>query len=332
MPRKSLAILLSTILPLAACSHAVAQTRPQPVDLAVSVRAKVADADRIAGDDLLLRAMRNYHCYYVDPVPAPFRPSVMDTTDFLFGTKILDNVYYLGYLNLAVYAIQTSDGLVLIDAGGSEAHARQILAWMNKAGFAPGDLKYVIVTHEHFDHYAGAPLLKAETGAKIIAGAAAPFGERALPEALRPLAVSVASRTTLKVGTSEFVLLPTPGHTKGTISVFAPVRVGAQQYMASFWGGKGMRPNAANVREMLASLGVFAAESEALKVQVPLNTHSWGDATVPRAIDMVLVPSRPNPFVMTPEQATGNLSILERCTAAYLDAVEAGAIRQGTRD
>lgn len=334
MTKKSWAAGTAALLSFALAANVSGQTKSAAMPLPESARAKIAEADQLAGDDMLLHAMRNYHCYYVDPMPAPFRPSVMDTTDFLFGTRILDNVYYLGYLNLAAYAIRTPDGLVLVDAGGSEAHGRAILEWMEKAGFAPGDLKYIIVTHEHFDHFAGAPYLKAQTGAKIVASADAPFGDGklALPDSLKPLDVVVKGRMTLKLGKIEFVLLPTPGHTKGTISVFAPVEVGGVRHMASFWGGKGMRPNADSIREMIRSLAVFTAESEKLKVDVPLNTHSWGDATIPRIIDEILVPSRPNPFVLTEDQSRRNLQILERCTSAYLDAIEAGAITKGLRD
>lgn len=334
MTKKSLIAGTVAFLSFALAASASGQTKPVATPLPETALAKIADADRIAGDDMLLRAMRNYHCYYVDPVPAPFRPSVMETTDFLFGTKILDNVYYLGYLNLAAYAIRTSEGLVLVDAGGSEAHGRAILDWMTKAGFEPGDLKYIIVTHEHFDHFAGAPLLKAATGAKIVAGADAPFGDGKLsfPESMRPLDVAVKGRMTLKLGKTDIVLLPTPGHTKGTISVFAPVEANGRRHMASFWGGKGMRPNAASIREMIHSLATFTAESEKLKVDVPLNTHSWGDATIPRIIDEILVPSRSNPFVLSEDQSRRNLQILERCTSAYLDAVESSAITKGLRD
>lgn len=328
MSRNILLAACALTLGFAPMGDAHAQRGQERTALPDSARAMVAEADRIAGDDLLLRAMRNYHCYYVDPAPAPFRPSVMDTTDFLFGAQIFDNVYYLGYLNLAAYAVRTSEGLVLVDGGGSEAHGRQILEWMESEGFAPSDLKWIIITHEHFDHFGGAPVMKEATGAKIIAGANAPFGDGrlSLPESLNPLDLSVTERTVLTVGDTDIVLLPTPGHTPGTLSVFAPVEADGQRHMASFWGGKGMRPNVEALREMVRSLALFTEESERLQVDVPLNTHSWGDATISRIIDMVLVPDRPNPFVMSEEQSRANLQILERCTSAYLDAVEAGAI------
>lgn len=286
------------------------------------IQAQLDEADVIVGDDRKLRILRNYHCYYVDPAPAAFRPSVMDETDFLFGTPILDNVTYLGYLNLAVYAIKTSEGLVLIDAGGTREQGERILTWLNDAGYAPSDLKWIILTHEHGDHVAGAEVLRAATEAQIFAGAAALDADHGgIPEALQPVDVVIDAREARTLGDTEFVFLPTPGHTPGTLSVFAPVLVDGDRRMASFWGGKGMRPNVANLRQMLESVKIFADESEALGVSVPLNTHSWGDGTISRLIEKMLAPSLPNPFVLSAQQNHANQELLRLCTAAYLDTV-----------
>tara|TARA_A100001391_G_scaffold45999_1_gene27012 strand:- start:247 stop:1236 length:990 start_codon:yes stop_codon:yes gene_type:complete len=286
------------------------------------IQAQLDEADAIVGDDRKLRILRNYHCYYVDPALAAFRPSVMDETDFLFGTPILDNVIYLGYLNLAVYAIKTSEGLVLIDAGGTREQGERILTWLDDAGYAPSDLKWIILTHEHGDHVAGAEVLRAATGAQIFAGAAALDADHGgIPEALQPVDVVIDAREARTLGDTEFVFLPTPGHTPGTLSIFAPVVVDGERRMASFWGGKGMRPNVANLRQMLESVKIFADESEALGVSVPLSTHSWGDGTISRLIEKMLAPSLPNPFVLSAQQNHANQELLRLCTSAYLDAV-----------
>lgn len=299
---------------VAAPGTAAAQTN----DVQPAVRHFLEQADAVAGNDPMLRILRNYHCYYVDPVPAPFRPGVMDETDFLFGTPILDNVTYLGYLNLAVFAVETSAGLVLIDAGGTQQQGERILVWLDKAGFERSDLKWIILTHEHGDHIAGAQVLQEATGAGIIASAAA---EEAAGSRLPPVDLAVNGRSVLTVGDSEFVLLPTPGHSPGTLSVFAPVHVDGDNRVASFWGGKGMRPNVDNLRQMLESVEVFATESETLGVAVPLNTHGWGDGTISRLIEKVLAPEVPNPFVLTPAQNEANLELLQLCTTAYLEHV-----------
>jgi|GEM_PF-844065 len=301
-------------------SAALGQERTLPS----AVSAMLAQADQIRGDDPLLHILRNYHCYYVDPAPAPFRPSVMDETAFLFGTPILDNVTYLGYLNLAVFAIETSDGIVLVDAGGTPPQGERILAWLDEAGHTRSDVKWIILTHEHGDHVAGAEVLAQATGARIAAGASALNSEAgSVPASLQPVDLLVEGRTVLRVGESDFVLLPTPGHSPGTLSLFAPVTVDGQHHIASFWGGKGMRPNVANLRTMLQSVDLFAEASRELGADVPLNTHSWGDGTISRLINKILAPELPNPFVLTEEQNAANLELLQLCTAAYLGKVEA---------
>ncbi|MCJ1961408.1 MBL fold metallo-hydrolase [Novosphingobium mangrovi (ex Hu et al. 2023)] len=315
--------LLALALALAGSSEGSAEAvQETPRTLPETVRARLAEVDAIAGTDPLLRALRNYHCYYVDPVAAPFRPSVMDETDFLYGTPVLDDVYYLGYLNLAVYAIRTSEGLVLVDGGGTAAQGQRILDWMASAGFAPSDLRWIILTHEHADHIAGAQVLRAATGARI-AVSAAMLTNGQMPDGLGTPDLAVSARQELQVGTRQLVLLPTPGHTPGTLSLFAPVHAEGQAHMAAFWGGKGMRPSPENLRTMLASLDAFRAEAERLGADVPLNTHGWGDATISRLVDSILAPGLPNRFVLSPARNAANLEMLRLCTEAYLDKVVA---------
>ena len=56
--------------------------------------------------------------------------------------------------------MKTSDGIILIDAlnNGQEA-ATLIEGGMRKLGLNPADIKYIIVTHAHGDHYGGVDYL-----------------------------------------------------------------------------------------------------------------------------------------------------------------------------
>lgn len=67
-----------------------------------------------------------------------------------------------------VYAITDPDGLTIIDAGMARA-ADRILAQLATAGYQPGDVKRILVTHAHPDHVGGLPALQARTGAAVIA-------------------------------------------------------------------------------------------------------------------------------------------------------------------
>jgi glyoxylase-like metal-dependent hydrolase (beta-lactamase superfamily II) len=80
--------------------------------------------------------------------------------------KIFDNVYYVGLHNVSSYLVVTSAGLVLIDATNPET-ADVVLDCIRKAGFNPADIKYILVTHAHADHFGGAPRVQRESGAPI---------------------------------------------------------------------------------------------------------------------------------------------------------------------
>ncbi|GAA0920812.1 MBL fold metallo-hydrolase [Nonomuraea longicatena] len=67
-----------------------------------------------------------------------------------------------------VYALEVPDGVVLIDAGWNTDEAYQALVdGLAVAGFAPSDVKAVLVTHIHPDHYGLAGRVREATGAWI---------------------------------------------------------------------------------------------------------------------------------------------------------------------
>ncbi len=79
-------------------------------------------------------------------------------------------VYYVGSKGLAVYLIQTIDGLILLD-GGMPDQGEQMLASVRKLGFDPKDIKILLNSHAHMDHSGGLAAIKRQTGAKLIASA-----------------------------------------------------------------------------------------------------------------------------------------------------------------
>jgi glyoxylase-like metal-dependent hydrolase (beta-lactamase superfamily II) len=71
-----------------------------------------------------------------------------------------------------VYAIESGDGLVLIDSGWALAEARAELAQALKSlGHGLADVRSFLVTHVHRDHYTQAVVLRREFGSRICLGA-----------------------------------------------------------------------------------------------------------------------------------------------------------------
>ena len=70
-----------------------------------------------------------------------------------------DNIQSVGVCWVSAWAIRTSDGVVLIDTL-HEPHVDRLVANLGKAGINLADIKYVLMTHGHFDHVGGAAKLK----------------------------------------------------------------------------------------------------------------------------------------------------------------------------
>ncbi len=70
-----------------------------------------------------------------------------------------------------VYAIQSEDGITLVDAGWSRPAAWEALAaGLRMVGAEPGDVRSVLVTHMHRDHFGQASALRQASGAAVVLG------------------------------------------------------------------------------------------------------------------------------------------------------------------
>lgn len=67
-----------------------------------------------------------------------------------------------------VYAFELPDGVAIVDAGWDSEDAWQALvAGLRVVGFEPGDVRAVLITHMHPDHFGLAGRVRAESGAWI---------------------------------------------------------------------------------------------------------------------------------------------------------------------
>ncbi|GAB6988524.1 MBL fold metallo-hydrolase [Paenibacillus pini] len=117
-----------------------------------------------------------------------------------------------------------SDGEgVIIDPGSS---FDKIWPVVEKSG---AKIKYIFITHGHFDHMGSMEELKAATGASIVLHSQ---DEPALSQSVlngsflfsqirtfRPIDITVGGGETFKVGGYEYEIVHTPGHTIGSICI-----------------------------------------------------------------------------------------------------------------
>lgn len=144
--------------------------------------------------------------------------------------QIFGNVWYVGTCNVTVLLLTSPKGHVLVDSA-TETAAPQILANIRAAGFDPKDVRWIVSSHEHFDHVGGLAFLKRATGAKVMARdeAAAIFRSGKVSPAdpqvqeipgftpVKPDRVMKAGQI-LRAGPLRLTMLATPGHTEGSTS------------------------------------------------------------------------------------------------------------------
>ena len=141
------------------------------------------------------------------------------------------HTWYVGTCGITVVLIETKAGLVLIDGGPANA-APLVLASIRALGFDPRQVKWILSTHEHFDHSGAIAALQAATGARLAVG---PFAAQALrtgkPSAddpqladlTTPVAPARMDRVlrnggALVLGGTHFTAHATPAHSPGSTS------------------------------------------------------------------------------------------------------------------
>lgn len=181
--------------------------------------------------------------------PWPGRsPSLPPEAQQQAGFRIFDNVYYVGLKRVSSYLITTSEGLVLIDAAFAQT-TDFVLDNVRSMGFDPGDIKYILITHSHADHYGGAARIQALTGARVgMSLEDWEVVERSQSGAQTPPRGPILQRDlilkdgdTLKIGETVLKFYVTPGHTPGATSIEFQANSGGKSYRGLSPGGLGVQ-------------------------------------------------------------------------------------------
>jgi hydroxyacylglutathione hydrolase len=163
------------------------------------------------------------------------------------------------FLDPNVYLLSGGEELALVDAGAGWGEDR-ILDNVRSLGYEPERIKHIFLTHAHADHAGGAASLAERLGAQVYLSelereALATADEEALglsiarrngfyPEdyRLHPCKVDVTLRgdERLRCGDLELVVIPTPGHSTGSVCFLVDTGEGAALFAGDtvFAGGR----------------------------------------------------------------------------------------------
>ena len=241
-----------------------------------------------------------------------YRGSLRNNEEYqkLPAIEVFDNLYYVGPGYVSVWLIPTSDGLILIDTA-QEPYVDHVIENIRQAGFDPEDIRYILISHGHLDHYGGAGKIQELSGARIAAlaedwemieedraeGASNPN---------RPLGMAferdmvLQDGETLTLGDTSLKIHHLPGHTAGSPSFEFTVYDDGTPHDAFFFGGPGQRGTG---EDFLESLNYIMANLQ--DVDVAVHVHSWlstfpypGGSVFERALRLSYrQPGDPHPFV-----------------------------------
>ncbi|MBQ2957539.1 MAG: MBL fold metallo-hydrolase [Clostridia bacterium] len=179
---------------------------------------------------------------------APHRtPWAYETEPF----EMVQGVYYVGNKSVSSHLFDTGEGLLLLDTTYGET-AYLLLNSIRKLGFDPMDIRWIVHTHAHIDHFGATRMLTEMTGCTTYMPAAdLPFmksadwtycetlGIRYEPpyDAYFETDVPVHPGDVFRFGNITMTAYAAPGHTPGTMAYVFELPSGLR---AAMHGGTGL--------------------------------------------------------------------------------------------
>lgn len=254
--------------------------------------------------------------------------------------KVFDNLYHVGPGNVSAWLVPTTDGLILIDTA-QEPFVDHILNSIRNVGFDPKDIKYILLTQGHLDHFGGAARIRDLSGARVAAAEGDwvlmdEYARRPLPKD-PPFHRTVERDIVLKegdvvtLGSTSLKVTLLPGHTPGGASFEFTVYDKGTPHKAFLFGGPEPRGGVEGARDFQASVKRLASIPG---VEAGILVHSWlamstypNGGTFERAAQLQLRRGAgPNPFV-DPASWKAWMTHLQAVAAKFLadETAKAGA-------
>ena len=164
--------------------------------------------------------------------------------------RIADGLYYVGDKKVCIHLLETADGLILLDSG--YYNSRHLLTEsIRKLGFDPADVRWILHTHEHFDHFGAADEFRNLYGTKLAISAVGAQSLREYPQralidwssspydAIPEFDYELQDGEVFEFGGVKIRCVLTPGHALGVMSFFFEVTDNGETYLAGLFGGAG---------------------------------------------------------------------------------------------
>ena len=275
-------------------------------------------------------------------------PAAMDPV------KVMDKLYFLGQNGVSSWALETSEGFIIFDTLNNLQEAKTYVEdGMTKLGLDPKKIKYILLTHEHGDHFGGATYLQGISGARVIAskiawdvmeksGAQPPAQPAQAPQqaqaagrgqalagegASGPAAwaklvpkrdIEIVDGQKFTVADTELTFYVTPGHAQGVLTTIFKTMDRGVQHIVGFNGGLGSVGDATRATHII-NLKRWRTLAEAAGVDTLIANHQTQDGAVEN-LELVKIRTGndPNPFVVGKAGYLKYVDINILCTQANM--------------
>jgi metallo-beta-lactamase class B len=282
-------------------------------------------AKKTAGDDTFLANPYNFFC-----VAGNARAQNNNAPD-LEPTKLFDNVFAVGNSETAVYAVTSSEGILLLDAG-FENKAEALAAQLQKVGLDPARVKFILLGHGHADHFGGARYFQEKYGTQVAATAADwdlinPPAQAGAPQ--RGGGGAKPTKNVTLIDSHPFVFgdltvtpIAIPGHTPGSLAFVFPVKEQGKTRMAGLFGGTVLTTGILTtdaLKQYTQSIAYYLQTARKMNVEVELQNHPIFDGTPERLARIKAAkPGDPNPFVVGNDRYLKMWNIVSECIQAEI--------------
>lgn len=242
----------------------------------------LGEAQKTAGEDIWPHFM--HRCIRSQAYPE--LASVAQDLGFVTPSSPFHNVFFVGHSGWSAWAIDTGNReLFLIDTLATPEEAEAvIIPGLAHFGYTGEDVKHIIITHEHSDHFGGAAYFQRRFNPYVYASETA-WKTMANSSSNPPMysnysnVRTVGDGETLRINDFAVDTFHTPGHTPGTISLRFSVYDNAtnSSHVAGLYGGGGIPSNAAAMVQQVESWNRWSEISREAGVDVLLSNHQTQD-------------------------------------------------------
>ena len=243
--------------------------------------------------------------------------------------KVFDNVYHLGGTNNeAIWAVASSEGIILINAGYDYTAEELIVNGLEKMGLDPAQIKYVIITSGEMDSSGGARLLQDRYNARVLSSegewdVSAKFNAPTASKPRKDMIITDGQELTLGDVTVRFYI--TPGHSPASVSLLiSPLKDGNQRHVGSVFGGRSagglqyFESEVEGIRLWSASAKRYKAIAESAGADVFVSQHASWDKTLDKLNALKFrQPGDPHPMV-SKSAVSRYQTVISECMDAQL--------------